>query len=317
VFKIDPAGNENILHRFIGWETPNAVIVDQAGDIYGTTWQGGGLACYNSSCGVVFNIDTAGNFRVLHNFTGADGISPAGLIRDGSGNIFGTAGGGSFGYGNVFKIDAAGNFSVLHSFNGADGANPAAALVLDASGNLYGSASLPGPPYSWFVFRIDAAGSFTVVATFEGYAPGLLSLDVSGTLYGTGDQTVFKITPSAPFSSFTAKLDIPAGGFQLQAFFTQGAGAATINPVAQGMTLTLGTYTVTIPPGAFHQTKKGWFVYEGTIDGVALDIRLSHTGANSYELQAEGSGPHFTSLTKPITVTLALGNNSGTTVVDQ
>lgn len=59
------------------------------------------------------------------------------------------------------------------------------------------------------------------------------------------------------------------------------------------MTLTVGTYTVSIPPGSFHQTKKGWWVYEGTIGGVALDVRISQRGANPYELQVDVIGPGY------------------------
>ena len=329
VFRIDTNGDETVLHTFSGWETPNAgVILDAAGNLYGTTSSGGGTSC----CGNVFRIDAAGNYSVLHSFTSADGGPPQGLVRDATGNLFGTIGsGGSAGYGSIFKIDAAGNYSVLHNFSGSDGKNPSGPLVLDAWGNLYGSAQYGGGDASCgalgcgTVFRIDAAGNFSVLHSFngsDGATPnGGLALDAAGNLSGTtyaGPGTVFKIDLSvAPFSLFSAKLDLAAGGFQLQAFFTQAAGAAAINPVTQGMTLALGTYTVTIPPGAFLQTKKGWFVYDGMIQGVALDIRISQTGASSYELQAEGSGVDLSSLTNPVALTLAIGSNNGRTEVNQ
>ena len=83
------------------------------------------------------------------------------------------------------------------------------------------------------------------------------------------------------------------------------------------MTLAVGTYTVTIPPSSFHQTKKGWWVYEGKINGVSLDVRISQRGVNPYELQFETSGVDLTSLPNPVTVTLTLGNNNGTTEVNQ
>ena len=65
------------------------MILDSAGNIYGTT-RGGGLAgaCssndnYPSGCGVVFMLDPAGQETVLHIFTGfADGGIPGGLIFD-------------------------------------------------------------------------------------------------------------------------------------------------------------------------------------------------------------------------------------------
>jgi len=80
---------------------------------------------------------------VLHSFTDSpDGASPyAGLLRDASGSLYGTTTyGGATGKGTVFKLDTAGTMTVLHSFaGGSDGENPDAALIMDASGNLYGT----------------------------------------------------------------------------------------------------------------------------------------------------------------------------------
>ena len=65
------------------------------------------------------------------------------LVLDAAGNLYGTtawggsSGCGGSGCGTIFKIDGAGHFTTLHSFDGSDGASPWAALILDASGNLY------------------------------------------------------------------------------------------------------------------------------------------------------------------------------------
>jgi hypothetical protein len=94
------------------------------------------------------------NFVVLHTFgfTAGDGQHPlAGLVADGSGNLYGTTfTGGSLGHGTVFMLIKSSGYSeaVLHGFgtspNASDGANPAAGLLIDASGNLYGTTEYGG-----------------------------------------------------------------------------------------------------------------------------------------------------------------------------
>lgn len=105
-------------------------------------------------------------FTTLHSFNGSDGSSPqAGFVRDTAGNLYGTTyfggstyGGntscGNFGCGTVFKLDPSGNLTVLHSFSGSDGANPYGGLILDSSGNLYGTTSNGGSLTDGTVFEI-------------------------------------------------------------------------------------------------------------------------------------------------------------------
>ncbi len=97
---------------------------------------------------------------VLHSFSGADGRSPmAGLAFDSKGNLYGTnREGGEFNCGTVFKLSPGLNnwwkFSVVYSFNqnnpdtGGDGCHPSSGVVLDASGNIYGTTEYGGW-YSW------------------------------------------------------------------------------------------------------------------------------------------------------------------------
>jgi uncharacterized repeat protein (TIGR03803 family) len=101
---------------------------------------------------------------------------------------------------------------VLHSFAYADGAFPEAGLVMDSSGNLYGTTTGGGsstncPNGCGTVFRLDPSGTLTMLHTFsygDGYSPvAALVRDPSGNLYGTtfyggssGYGTVFKLDPS-------------------------------------------------------------------------------------------------------------------------
>lgn len=122
------------------------LVRDSAGNLYGTTYDGGNQNCA-SGCGTVFKLSATGKKTQLYSFTGkADGASPlAGLIRDSGGNLYGTTryGGNSScggGCGTVFKVDATGKETVLHSFTGpTDGSVPQGILLRDVQGNLYGT----------------------------------------------------------------------------------------------------------------------------------------------------------------------------------
>src|ERR1700720_4473554 len=79
------------------------LLRDAAGNLYGTTYLGGGTGCGGSGCGVIFKLARDGTETVLHSFTGGtDGSMPAAsLIEDKSGNLYGTASaGGTNNYGN-------------------------------------------------------------------------------------------------------------------------------------------------------------------------------------------------------------------------
>ena len=199
VFKIDTSGNETVLYSFTGradGRTPYAGLVrDQAGRLYGTTYNGGlRTAMCTSGCGVVFEVNANGQEKVLHYFTGgADGALPiGGLIRDEAGNLYGTTQmGGASGSGTVFKLDATGVETVLYSFAGVpDGQYPFAGLIRDSAGNLYGTTSNGGAIGFGTVFKLDAAGHETVLYSFTGGSDGgspqaPLLRDKNGNLYGT------------------------------------------------------------------------------------------------------------------------------------
>jgi uncharacterized repeat protein (TIGR03803 family) len=222
VFTVEKGGQQTVLYSFTGGAdggNPEAgLIQDAAGNLYGTTVFGGAF-----DQGVVFRLDTVGVESVLHSFKGAgDGTNTrASLIRDAAGNLYGTAsGGGSFrgpcigsGCGTVFKLAPNGKLTVLHTFTGgSDGASPLA-LVRDAAGNLFGTASSGGDPDCTvgevfgcgLLFRLDAKDKLTVLHTFtdgfDGASPNTgLVQDAAGNLYGTtelggasGKGVVFKL----------------------------------------------------------------------------------------------------------------------------
>jgi uncharacterized repeat protein (TIGR03803 family) len=218
VFKLTQTGQETVLYSFQGGpdgQGPLGVVAGTAGNLYGTTEEGGGSSFCLYGCGTVFKLDRSGVETVLYSFTGqGDGLFPlAGLVGDPAGNLYGTTYlGGADGYGVVFKIDGTGNEMVLHNFTGgADGATPAASLLRDGAGNLYGT-TISGGDLTCnllgcgVVFRLDPGGVETVLHSFAGGADGVaadasLAHDSAGNLYGTTEfggvanaGTVFEIS---------------------------------------------------------------------------------------------------------------------------
>ncbi len=230
---------ENIIYTFTGGSdggVPHgAVVFDAAGNMYGTTTQGGNVngCAPNAGCGTVYRLKPHGHgwiFTTLYTFQGSpDGAAPnAALILDAAGNLYGTAanGGGNgclYGCGTVFELSppqggvGPWNETTLYSFTGVgDGGNPEGNAVFDGAGNLYVTASSnlnnTCPSACGTVLELSPTGgggawtptilhSFT--GTPDGQAPqGGLVLDGAGNLYGTtliggigNFGTVFEVTP--------------------------------------------------------------------------------------------------------------------------
>src|SRR3984957_7333960 len=116
------------LHNFTGRSDGGyalaPVIIDSEGNLYGATFQGGDMHCSpGQGCGTIFKIDSSGNETVLYAFKSdipdAAFPSTSSLIRDDSGNLFGTTtSGGTSGIGTIFEVNASGQETVLYSFTG-------------------------------------------------------------------------------------------------------------------------------------------------------------------------------------------------------
>jgi uncharacterized repeat protein (TIGR03803 family) len=237
VFKLDSSGNETVLHSFTNSPEDGALpeaglIMDKAGNLYGTTCCGG-----VSGNGTVFKLDTSGNETVLYSFTGSggDGALPSGgLIMDKAGNLYGTTGiGGASGYGTVFKLDSSGNETVLYSFtNSPDGAIPYAGVIMDKAGNLYGVTVFGGASGYGTAFRLDTFGNETVLHSFtggDGYEPiaGLI-MDKAGNLYGTTALGGATFISGVSFGYGTVfKLDSAGNETVLHSFTNSGDDGAT------------------------------------------------------------------------------------------
>jgi hypothetical protein len=111
------AWKEKVIHSFgannaDGVLPRSGVVLDAAGNLFGTTSNGGKYGISESVGGIAFELKPAGGGlwreRVLHSFgNGTDGNMPltGSLLLDGTGNVFGTAYmGGSLGWGTIFEI---------------------------------------------------------------------------------------------------------------------------------------------------------------------------------------------------------------------
>ena len=231
VFELTPnhegTWTEKLLYSFCSLtncsdgETPlGTLIFDQAGNLYGTTFNGGSTICL-SGCGTVFklthNSDGTWTESVLYSF----GVPPdggeveAGLVFDGSGNLYGTTvSGGSFDSGTVFELTRRGEGtwteSVLHNFTGGeDGGFPSFRLIFDRTGDLYSTTPDGGTHNKGVVFELtpNSNGSWTenVLHQFgdekdDCFPSAGLTFDGSGNLYGTIDcvfGAVFQLTPNS------------------------------------------------------------------------------------------------------------------------
>ena len=220
--------SESVLYRFRGGsdgaDPSGSLIMDSAGNLYGTTANGGRSGCPNG-CGVVFKLapDGSGGYTesTLYRFRGgSDGAYPSGsLIMDSAGNLYGTTthGGNRYGDGVVFKLapDGSGGYteSVLYRFRGGrHAATPFGRLIMDGAGNLYGttsgglrSLSSRCPNGCGVVFKLapDGSGGYTesVLYRFRGGSDGdnpsgSLIMDSAGNLYGTTDGGLRSRCPS-------------------------------------------------------------------------------------------------------------------------
>ncbi len=326
VFELSPVAgggwSYTTLHIFKGAQdgaNPGAgLVVDGAGNLYGTTYNGGS---YNLGAAFELTPGAGGVWTesVIYSFgsvnDGNDGYHPqASLIMDGAGNLYGTTeyGGaaGASGFGTVFELSPSGGGwteSVLYSFgNGNDGAAPLAPLIFDYSGNLYGTTAGGGAFSNGTVFELSPSISgvwtesllhtFQGVGSFDGILPSAgLIFDSTGNLYSTtqeggpGGGTVFMLAPHSD-GSWSEKI---IHGFKLK----DGDGFHPLGSVAFD------------PQGNIYGTTVGGGVGYGTAFRLTLQSTGNWVESGRYDFTGSRDGANpFAGL-----VIDALGNLYGTT----
>jgi uncharacterized repeat protein (TIGR03803 family) len=205
---------EKVLYGF-GTGTDGATPVggltlDASGNLYGTTSAGG-----TNGDGTVFEVSSGGTETILHSFqNGTDGATPySGLISDASGNLYGAAtDGGANGGGTVFELSPSGgnwNFSVLTSQPGWGISGTFRDLMIDASGNIWGTTHCDGNYGAGTIYELTPSGgnwTYNQVYNFTGGGDGDFSISnlvmKRGKLYGTtigggenGAGVIYEFTP--------------------------------------------------------------------------------------------------------------------------
>jgi uncharacterized repeat protein (TIGR03803 family) len=199
LFKITPDGTESTVRSFgngdDGAFPRSQPMIDESGNIYGTTNGGGGSTNCDGGCGTIWKYGADGKYKVLHKFDFTKGSQPVGqLLLDAAGNLYGiTTNGGTNNEGEVFEYTSDGKFKVLHMFAGTDGAYPECSLIQDRAGNIYGTTEGGGSGNNGTVFEIRSNGHFATLYNFAGGNDGAnpvggLARDKSGTLYGTAEN---------------------------------------------------------------------------------------------------------------------------------
>ncbi len=291
-----------------GASPQSPLLLDAAGNLYGTTRQGGPNAV--TGYGTVFKIDaTTGDLTTLARFNTGAAMYPGGpLAMDSAGNLYGATTGGGKGNGTVFKIDpTTGALTTLVEFSGsignAPGASPRGGVVLDTAGNLYGTTSSSGPGLSEYgtVFKIDAAtGELTTLHAFglgdQGRQPyAAVTLDSDGDIYGTtyggwsASGTVFKIDGDSGAISYPALFN-RANGATPQGAVTLDAlgniyGTTTWGGEFNGGTVfkidaVTGLLTTLV---SFDRANNGWTPYAGVTLDAAGNIYGTTLGGGLYD----------------------------------
>jgi uncharacterized repeat protein (TIGR03803 family) len=163
VYKLSPHGSGwklTVLHTFQGrsdGQNPvGGVVLDQAGNLYGTTFDGG-----VNGGGTVYELSPSGKrwtFTTLYSLTGGYG-GPYNKLTLANGNIYGfTEAEGANGRGSVFMLAPAKGgwtFTDLYDFTGgSDGAQPYGSVAVDSVGNIFGTANVGGSQNQGVVFEI-------------------------------------------------------------------------------------------------------------------------------------------------------------------
>lgn len=216
IFSLDPkTGGERVVHSFNGANEgadPRGTLIAVHGVLYGTAKFGGAEP---RLAGTVFSVTPGGDFRVLHQFHGADGANPYAGLTYVDGTLYGTTagGGGPSNGGVVFAIDGATHAErTVHAFRAHDSGAIDGRLpyggVTAYGGRLYGATCGGGKKGRGALYEIDrATGIERLLHSFtaqEGVCPRGGLVAYNGTLYGTAVHggtdyagTVFALTPSS------------------------------------------------------------------------------------------------------------------------
>lgn len=227
-----------------------SLIADSAGDLFGTTQQGGTVAA-----GTVFEIVNAGGTYsstpvILASFSNTGGEAPAAnLIADAAGNLYGTtAWGGANNDGTVFEIantatGYASDPTVLASLDGTNGWVPVAGLTADAAGDLFTTSVLGGANQSGTVFELSGTGyqPLAISDTTTNHALAPASQAYSGPVAGLSNEYITAISDGINVTAATPGWFIHTGSGTDAIDVSRGGGTNVLDGSTGSNFLTGGT----------------------------------------------------------------------------
>lgn len=228
---VDCPWEATALFRFDGGADgglPTIITFDSAGNIFGTTEEGG------TGAGVVYKLTPnqgSWTFSLITDFSGTGIAYPfEGVVIDQNSNLYGTT---SLYPGQVFEVTNSGEAGLIYQFSGRqNGVSTASGLILDSEGNLYGTTLNGGPAgNAGTVYELSPSNGGWTLNTLHGFSGNLgdelvgtasLLMDAQGNLYGTNVTAndygagydyglVFKLTPSANGWIYTDLHDFTGG----------------------------------------------------------------------------------------------------------
>jgi hypothetical protein len=202
------------------------------------------------------------------------------------------------------------------------------------SGNLiaFESQQVANGQYDIFVYDIASGTVYRATNTpvDETYSDISVCNGIARIVYsapganGDFDMFAFTFTPpaaSVPFASFTAAVAFDRGPranddeLRVGAVFTLGSGSNGVNPLTEEVALQVGSFSATIPAGAFRRDRFGLLRFEGSIGGHHVLVILTPLGGGRYAVIAEAETLELPGTRTPVTVALRIGNDAGSVTV--
>jgi uncharacterized repeat protein (TIGR03803 family) len=299
-----------------GYSPRGGVVMDAAGNIYGTTQYDG--QC--STCGIIYKLappakgKTVWTFSVLHKFIlGNGGIHPTGPLTLFKGVIYGTTSAGGdprCGCGTVFKITPAGAFTPLHTFTpSSKGSTPIGGLLIDTDGTMYGTTNSGGKHGSGILYKISTSGGgFAILHDFagdlNGGPQGELMFGKDGAIYGTqygggkyNQGVVFRMTKAGGYAVLYDFLGVNQPGGSHDGAQPEGRLALGTDGTIYGTTTFGGSPSGYGTAWSIKQNGAKWTYKQLHIFGMGSDGNLPHSGlvkgvGNIYYGTGAGGG-HF------------------------
>ncbi len=298
------------------------------------TYYGGGIfnlkGTANTGTFTISNSTLSGNSAGVY----GGGIYNTGTVTLSNSTLSGNSapGGGSLANFNAASVKN----SIVGNSSGGDcyGTITALGANLDTDGSCGGFTTVTPARLNLGPLALNAPGSTKTLALLPGSvainaAPDCT--DVSGSSVTTDQRGVvrpdngesacdigaFELVDQTLFASFSAKLSLQfnQGAINLNSDFTLGAGNNGVSPLTEAVALRVGNFSTTIPAGSFELKSNGSFMFVGTINGVSMSAKITPQGSNNYTFQFVCTGANLTGIVNPVSVTLTIGDDTGTTSV--